>query len=39
MSALTNDLKKLTEAAENTAAGEAGFRQKFPSDAAGRMAE
>ena len=29
MSALTNDLKKLTEAAENTAAGEAGFRQKF----------
>ena len=29
MSALTNDLKKLTEAAENTAAGEAGFLQKF----------
>ena len=29
MSALTNDLKKLTAAAEKTAAAEGGFRQKF----------
>ena len=29
MSALTNDLKKLTAAAEKRAAAEGGFRQKF----------